>query len=199
MNSNSTIDIQERVQLIFDWLQEERIVQEIDYPIDEATAYFMNHDKSPATKNNLLEMAGGFLQFLYAYGIRPHQQLSKDQACCEVFHLLDHHYQGMAGSGYVAAILDWRQSGKELVLPQIAEILKSEMRSKYVHWVYARYLIPLDIPTQSQMAEFLFQQYRSFLPEEMLRSSPIQWISYLPSLIQICQKVDLQLQKIINQ
>jgi len=166
-------------------LDESRVRGEIDNPIDAAAETFVYDEGEAASHQKLHQVLASFVQHVFRNGPRPPQELSLAQAGAEAIALLETGYSSHA-SGYDAALVDAmnpRHDGVNLVLAQLAEIIKVNERRKYTQWVFASALEPLTWAQKCRVAEVLLDHLRPFLPPEMRCCVAAQVVDELPALI----------------
>jgi len=146
-NSEQNPSSEKMLDDIINLLNEERVVREIDEPIDLTVKAFQLKVKVPFSHSDFNRVISGFVRDLYQKGLRLPRQLSDQEALIEAVSLLEKYYQGIDSMGYDGALLDARgndQEGLEYVLSQLAESIKTVERKKYERWVFADTVDQLD-------------------------------------------------------
>jgi hypothetical protein len=174
------------IDLIVELLDEQRIRQTIDDPLDAAASSFQLEEPPAITHRAFHQVMGDFVAHVYEHGLSFPQRLSPRQACAEAIALLDSGYQGACSYGYeggrtdaVDPVLD----GLALVLSGLTEVIKGMERQKYFQWVFAETLAPLDWQSRCRVAETLRDRLRPFLSAELLRCTAGQLADEIPALI----------------
>ena len=173
------------IDTITELLDEHRLAQEIDHPIEEALATFQYEAENSPTKDQFHNIVARFIQTVYAHN------LGKPPLSDHLSHaiaVLENQYQGLYARGYAAARIEAnnaRQGGMDAVLQRLAESIKASERAKYVRAVLVRYLNPADWETRCEIARVLLEYCRPFLPEEMLNCVPAQFADDIPLLVNI--------------
>ena len=184
--SRSVPQADNTLERILALLDEARVRNEVDEPIDAAVATFSFEEVQAASHRRFHQVISGFVQHVYRHGVEPHQELSSAQASAEAIALLERGYCGAQGRGYDAALVDaasLRHDGLSLVLAQLAEIIKDDERRKYTHWVFAASLDPLAWSDRCRIAELLLDRLRPFLTPQLQRCVAVQLVDELPALI----------------
>jgi len=184
--SRSVTQADNALERILALLDETRVRNEIDEPIDAAAATFPFEEVQPVSHRRFHQIIGGFVQHVYRHGLQPPQKLSSAQASAEAIALLEAGYSGAQGRGYDAALLDAinpRHNGISLVLAQLAEIMKNNERRKYGLWVFAASLGPLEWSDRCRVAELLLERLQPFLTPQLQRCVAAQLADEIPALI----------------
>jgi len=180
--SRSVPQADNTLERILALLDEARVRNEIDEPIDAAVAAF----ESSASRRRFHQVISGFVQHIYRHGVEPHQELSSTQASAEAIALLERGYSGAQARGYDAALLDAvnpRHNGIEVILAQLAEIIKDNERRQYTHWVFASCLGRLAWSERCRVAGLLLDRLRPYLTPQLQRCVAAQVVDELPVLI----------------
>ena len=167
-------------------LDETRVRNEIDEPIDAAAARYSPKEAQPVSHRRFHQAIGGLVQHLRRHGLQPPQELTSAQACAEAIALLEKGYCGARARGYDAALVDAgnpRHDGIRLVVSQLAEIIKEDERRKYTRWIFASVLGPLAWSDRCRVAELLLDRLRPFLTPQLRRCVAAQLVDEIPSLI----------------
>jgi hypothetical protein len=191
----------EIIEQIFNLTDEEYLYRFIDHPIEEAAVEFDFDRNAPATHQAFIGIIGDFVHHIYKNGLCIRQTLSVTQARTEAMAILEERYLGPHASGYYAAFLDTSNSrldGYEFILSQIAEIIKTLTREKYLKWVYFSHIAPLKWLTRCQIAEILLKQWEPFLPLIIRQCPTVQLADHLPDLINLLRSTDNKINKMLN-
>jgi len=167
-------------------LDEQRLRQTIDDPLDAAASSFQLEEQPNVTPGLFHWVLGDFVAHVYESGLSLRQRLSPEQARAEAISLLNAAYQGVHGSGYETALIvavDPALDGMALVLARLTETIKALERQKYTRWVFADALEPLDWRSRCRVAETLLDRLSPFLPPELLRCAAAQLADEIPALI----------------
>jgi hypothetical protein len=167
-------------------LSEERLLAEIDQPIDEAVQAFRSELRGPFSHSSFNEVVGDFIRHVYQTGLRLLRRLSKPEALSEAVFLLQSYYQGGYTEGYDGALLDAMDGnleGLELVLSRIGESLKEIERSKYVNWVFTDHVDRLDWEARRRLVITYLDQYGDFLPAKLRQLDPARLVDHFHALI----------------
>lgn len=184
--SCSDTQAENALERILALLDETRVRNEIDEPIDAAVAAFGFEEEPSVSHRRFHQIVSGFVQHVYRHGVAPHQELSSAQASAEAIALLEGSYRGAQARGYDAALLDAvnpRHSGTDVVLAQLAEIIKDNERRKYTHWVFATSLGGLAWSDRCRVAEHLLNRLQPFLTPQLQRCIAAQLVDEIPALI----------------
>ena len=168
----------ELLERVVDLLDEGRVAQLIDEPIDKALDEFIYAENTGHTPRSLLETTARFIAHVYEAALPGVRKLTTGQARDEAVALLSRAYKGTHGDGLGRARVDATDaSGPEMesVLAQLAESIKNERRQMYARWVQSWYIDSADWPTKCAMAAILLEQCREYLPAELRRCTPEQW------------------------
>lgn len=168
---------------VFGLLEEARVAQMIDAPINEVTAQFMADRGAPAnlTEAAFVESVAAFVAHVYAHAVPVPQALSATQARMEALDLLERCYESSQTRGYDGALLDalrYGDDGMAAVLAALAERLKVQERERHFHWVMASQVIMLPWRSKCRLVERLLDTWGDLLPED-IRALPVKQLGYL--------------------
>jgi len=186
---------------IFELTNDETIRVLIDEPIEKALADFNFEFKDPLNYQTFIHYTGSLITALYKNISWSLQKLSDDQACAEAISILETDYQGSNATGFYAAFLDACNpllNGPEFVLLQLSEIIKARLKMKYTRWVYVSRIECADWVTRCSIAEILIEQWKPFLPLEILMCSPVQFAGHIPELINIFGSSDNNISEMLG-
>jgi len=155
-------------------LDEDRIKQRIDEPVDAVVGRFSGHGGRTVTSEVFHIVVAGLLQRIYIEVLN--KPMRKTDALGEALDLLDRHYQSpVYGRGYVAARLDAcdpAHGGLQDVILSLAEIVKADGRQKYVQGAFCRHLAGIDWDVRCQIVRLLLEQDVPFVPERLSGHPP---------------------------
>lgn len=77
----------------------------------------------------------------------------------------------------------------DVVLMNVAEILKVTMREEYVNWVYARYLDHSDRELLSAIVSAIQNEHRDLSLQDMLGLEPFELADQIPHLLETLREV----------
>ena len=185
-NSEQNPSSEKILDTIINLLNEERVVREIDEPIDLTVKAFQLKVKAPLSHSDFNRVIAEFVRDLYQKGLRLPRHLSDREALTEAVSLLEKYYQGIDSRGYDVALLDARgnnQEGLEYVLSQLAESIKSAERKKYERWVFADTIDQSDWETRRQIAATYLTKYKDFLSPAILEMDSAWLADHFQSLV----------------
>jgi len=186
MNSEREASQDKVLEKIMALLEEERIVREVDKPIDEAVEVFQLKIKTPVSYSDFKRVISEFVAHLHRWGLRLPRHLSDEEAFTEAAFLLRWHYEGVHTKGYDGALLDATSGnleGLEMVLSRVADSVKTCEREKYVEWVFVSNIDQLDWGAKYQLASAYLMQYEEFLPPQLRGIDPARLTEHLRDLI----------------
>jgi len=166
-------------------LSPEGIRHAVDAPMDRALA---SHEwpRGPCTSQAaMLEHAGRLLRHLHAHGMMARPLTSK-QARAEAARILHDRYINGEARGFTAALLDLHgegQGGINIVLTTLADIVRREMRDRYVRGVIAELVDPLDWPMKCRLARQVLTRFRRHLPGALASVDEEQFAEACPALV----------------
>ena len=185
-NSDCVQSSEEAIDRMVSLLSEERILAEIDQPLDQAVQAFRLELRGPLSNSSFNEVVGEFIRHVYQMGLRLPRRLSKLEALTEAVFLLQRYYQGGYTEGYDGALLDAMDGnleGLELVLSRVGESLKEIERNKYVNWVFADHVDRLDWEARRRLLIAYLDQYGDFLPAKLRELDPARLVDHFHALI----------------
>jgi len=185
-NSDSIPSAEELLDRIANLLSEEKILAEVDQPLDKAAQAFRLELKEPLSYTSFNQAVGEFVRYVYKSGLRLPRDLSESEAVMEAIYLLTRYYRGGYTEGYEGALLDAMDGsleGLELVLSRICESVKEIERAKYVNWVFAEHFDRLNWDARRRLVMAYLDKLRDFLPAKMLELSPARLVDHFRVLI----------------
>jgi hypothetical protein len=171
-----------------------------DEPIDNAARQFRHKADCPMTHKMFHKVITDFVIQIYDQALNASWKLSAGPLS-EAIALLEDHYQGTYGRGYIAAVLDANDAGEggiDTVLHGLAEIIKDIERQKYVRGVFIMNIDPADWRLQCEIVKVLLEDYKPFLPGQMLQCKPWELVSQIPSIMSGYLCGDSTLQEILS-
>ena len=154
------LDIIERV---LERLDEKHLSRLIDEIVDRAAAAFDYGTAGKMTHSAFIKLTGQCVSDIYENAAL--RRLSGPYAEAEALALLANGYPNTSGDGFSAAYLD-SIDDIVTVLVNLAEIIKTEMRSRYIRWVCRHYLAGLSWPLKSDLVDRVKSRW-PFLPESI--------------------------------
>ena len=174
----------EKFEAITAELDEVLIKKRIDGPIDAAVKNFRYYVKPSLDYKQIHRIFSDFLRHIYENGLQTDWAIPDPLAKAII--LLENYYQGTRAIGYPAAMLDagdTEYGGIDIVLNQLAEIIKTIERQKYFSGVFARHINPCDWHLNREIAGVLLEQYRPILPPLIRKCVSAQIVDLIPDLI----------------
>lgn len=180
---------------------DQRLIRSLfDEPIDHAARQFIHDASCPASNKTFHKVIADFTVQVYEQGLNAFWKLSGDPLG-EALALLDNYYQGTFGYGYIAAALtanDPAQGGINAVLGMLKEIIKRVERQKYFRRVFATSIETADWHVRCEIVRVLLENYKQFLPEQMLHCEPWELANQIPSMISVYLDSDSALEEILS-
>ena len=176
----------EAVARLADLLNEDRLRDEIDAPIDDAARRYLRRQGPVHSAAELHAKAAEFVHHIYAEALSPRRQLSASQAHDEALHILEG-YRGTHADGYDGALadaLDPTQPGLDVVLVRLAEFIKEVHRDRHVRWVKARHVDPSGHRMKCAMFEHLRVRCGMFLPPHYRQGPPARYSDDVAGIVQ---------------
>jgi hypothetical protein len=194
----SSEDIQARayaaVAAINYLLDDKTIVERIDGPIDEAVASFRFLWDPSFSHQEFVRVVGEFVAHVQAHLSKP-GPVSGERARDTAVSLLVRYYSNPHEPGYDGALLDAATlfqpyyDGIDVVLMNLAEILRATMREEYVNWVHARYLDRSDRELLSAIVSAIENGHRDLSLQNMLALEPFELADQIPHLLEKLREV----------
>ena len=196
MNSEIKKRARETVETITAKLDYSLIKSQFDEPVDEAARRFTYKTSCPVTHKTFHKVIAEFVTHIYDKGLNVRWILS-GEPLGQAINLLEKHYSSTYGRGYTAAVLDAGETcegGIDVVLNQLAEVIKDIERSKHIKAVFAVNIDLTDWHLKCEIVSILLDEYKSFLPEHLLRCKPWELVNEIPTIIYkyICSESALQ-------
>jgi hypothetical protein len=180
-------------------LDEDRMRQEIDQPIDDALEEFVQGGELAYSHRAFHRAIGSFMHAILEKALPCPRVVPISQAHDEAVAVLEEGYLGTHANGFYGAVMDAAdpsQAGIPLVLARLAESTKRRQRRTYVRCVAARHVDPGDWRTRCAMAELLLERCREWLPPEMQSCPPEQFADDVCDLLLIDLGTNAQVQRV---
>lgn len=179
----------EIIDAIVGLLDEQRISNEIDVPIDKAAQTFRWETESGCSHCDFNRLIGRFVGHIYKTGLRLPRRLSKEESLAEAVFLLKKGYPDAHGDGYDEALMDASDSRLEWVErigSALVESIKAIERKKYMEWVLLEHIDPLNWHFNVEVAALYRKRNEQFLPDELLALSPYRLANHLGDFLKSC-------------
>lgn len=186
MNSKCNFSPEDVLEDILGLLDDDRISQKIDEPIDHALESFQWKATSQFCHSEFNRIIAEFMQHLYRNGLRLSRNISTQKALIEAISILKRSYRGVYTKGYDGALLDAVSSnmeGVETILSSLTNSVKTVERGKYVQLVFAQKIDQLDWGSQCEIVSVFLKKHKDSLPQQIRRTDPARWAEHLPELI----------------
>ena len=196
MNSDIKTRARKKIETITAKLDHSLIKSQFDEPIDEAVRQFTHSTDCPITHKQFHKIITEFMVHIYDRGMNVHWMVSAEPLG-QAINLLENHYSSTYGRGYTAAALDASETqggGIDIVLSQLAEIIKDIERVKHIKAVFTVNIDPINWHLKCEIVSILLDEYRSFLPEHLLGCQPWELANEIPAIMYryICSESALQ-------
>lgn len=181
-------------------LDERRIAQRIDAPIDKALDEFDCPEDDGYSHPRFIETAARFVAHLYETALPGSRRPTVSQARDEAVALLSRAYRGTHGDGLQGAIVDSADAsgpGTKMVLARMAELIKNGRRQIHARWVESWFIDSADWPTKCAMASILLEHSREYLLPELRVCQPEQWAGDVYDLLELLLETDSRLKPIL--
>ena len=186
----------ETIETITAKLDHSLIKTQFDEPIDEAARQFTHKTSYPVTHKAFHKVIAEFVAWIYDKGLNARWMLS-GEPLGHAISLLEMHYNSTYGRGYTAAAMDvseTQEGGIDVVLSQLTEIIKDIERVKHIKAVFTVNIDPTDWHLKCEIVSILLDEYKSFIPEHLLRCKPWELVNEIPTIMYryICSESALQ-------
>jgi len=174
-------------------LDETRLAQAIDEPIDTATEAYCCHVGTPDSCRQFNDIISEFVFHVYKNAQACPRKLNRSQACDEAVDLLEQAYEGTHANGYHAALLDatdTSQGGMDVVLSRITDIIKSRLRQNYRRWVFAHCIDPGDWRAKCDIAAILLDRCSPLPPGKQGSYCAEQFVDHIPELFEAVLSIE---------
>lgn len=186
---------------LFDLLGEKRLSTLIDEPIDLAADTFQSEIGRPLSHERFNDAILEMVHHIFENGTPLRRVLSRQEALSEAVSLLDAHYRGVHTTGYNGAFLDAvidDVEGIEPVLSHLTETIKAVERRKYVQWVFAQEIGPLDWEDRCRIVSAYLDRYGGFLPDHLRHMDPARMEAHLLDLIDSHLSIENQMNQVFR-
>jgi len=196
MSYNIKKRARETVETITAKLDHSLIKTQFDGPIDEAARQFTHKTNYPVTHKAFHKVIAEYVMHIYDKGLNARWMLS-GEPLGQAISLLEMHYNSTYGRGYTAAAMDvseTQEGGIDVVLSQLTEIIKDNERLKHIKAVFIVNIDPTDWHLKCEIVSILLDEYKSFIPEHLLRCKPWELVNEIPTIMYryICSESALQ-------
>ena len=185
MNTDIRKRAAEKVEAITAKLDQALIKSRFDEPIDKAIRQFTHEAGCPITHEQFHKIITEFVVHIYDKGLNARWKVSAEPLG-HAIDLLENHYQGTYGRGYIASAMDSndaQEGGIDTVLNRLAGIIKDIEQQKYVKGVFSINMDPTDWHLKCEIVSILLEDYRHFLPEHLLECKPWELVSQIPTIM----------------
>ena len=155
MCSDTFVRARHVLHRLLNLLDDTRLKQAIDEPIDAAVAQFVLPEASSLSPARFNDLVTGFMQHIYTNGVRFSRKLSSAEAFSEAFHILNSLYGGQPALGYDIAAALAEQAGSEAardILASVAGAVKQRERALLRHWAYTTEVHSLSWEAKCELA-----------------------------------------------
>jgi len=183
--SDLTTRANEKIDRIISEIDETRLKQLFDDPIDAMLEQFNYRPKYPVGYRQFNRIIARFVEKVYTDALK--KLWEGPDTLTVAIEFLEEHYQGLYANGYAAALMDINDSGNGgiyVVLAGLAQAIKAVHQRAYVQHIFAFNIPPNDWPLQHKIAGVLLERYHSHLPPSLKNAAPAQVISQIPAIIQ---------------
>ena len=184
--SDLTTRAKEKIERIISEIDETRLKQLFDDPIDAVLEQFNCRPDYPVNHRQFNRIIAEFVEKMYTNALK--KLWEGPDVLTVAIELLEEYYQGLYSTGYTAALMDVNDSengGIYVVLAGLAEAIKTVHRRAYVQHIFAFNMSPNDWLLQHKIAGILLERYNSHLPPSLKNAAVSQIISQIPAIIQI--------------
>lgn len=181
-------------------LDQRRIAEDIDQPIDHALATFRFDWQIPTSISQFHGVSGALVAHVYAHGLIAGRVLSPTQAAAEALELLEIGYQGTHAPGYDGAVLDAltpRGSGIDAVLARLAEIVKVRQRHRHRQRTLIRYLDPLNWPLRCAVVDVIVKERCAAGDTTLAAQPPARFVDHIPDLLDSALHAETMLDQLV--
>jgi hypothetical protein len=195
MNYNIKEYAREKIETITSALDDSHIKSRFDEPVDKAARKFSHNTSCPVNTKEFHGVIAEFTAHIYQKGLNT--EIAFSEPLGYAIELLEDHYRGSYGTGYIAAALDANdpaEGGIDTVLNRLADIIKDIERQKYIKAVFAVNINPADWHLKCEIVSILLEDYRQFLPQHLLDCESWQLASQIQAIMYryICSDSALQ-------
>jgi len=169
-------------------LRESRLPGAVDARVDALLTEWTDAGLPAFSHRAFHDAIAAFAQAVYAQALPVRQHLTREQAGGEAIALLEQAYQGAAGTGFCAAVVDASDPSRDgiaILLAELAGLLKARCRMRWTHAVVATRLGLLPWPIRCEVARLLLDRCAIHLPPSCSRLTPAQVVDEIPAMIDL--------------
>ena len=189
------------VAMLRELLDEERLQQEVDHPLDEATQSLQLRGAEPGTQRAFLDCIAAAVQHLYEHGLRCPRRLPRRAAVAEAVDLIRRGYPGRPEDRFDTALLEAtasRGGDVQSVIGVLVETIRSRERRRYIDWVFATVLDPLDWNGHVEAATELREALESEIHADLKEHDPARLSREVRELFFLDRNPEAQLRQILG-
>jgi len=197
-NSKAHFDPLKVISTLLDLLWDQRIRLEIEQPIELSSHDFQIDITEPINPEGFNRIIAAFLKHIHSRALRLPRIISEREALAEAIHLLMHYSDAEGPDRYGAILSNVILSGKEelkKVLFQLSQIIKTNEREKYIHWVFVCHYLSLDWGKRCLVAATYKELNLDQMTTELKIIKPEQIAEYFQHIL----KADVHLQNLLRQ
>ena len=197
-NSKAHFDPLKVISTLLDLLWDQRIRLEIEQPIELSSHDFQIDITEPINPEGFNRIIAAFLKHIHSRALRLPRIISEREALAEAIHLLMHYSDAEGPDRYGAILSNVILSGKEelkKVLFQLSQIIKTNEREKYIHWVFVCHYLSLDWGKRCLVAATYKELNLDQMTTELKNLKPEQIAEYFQHIL----KADVHLQNLLRQ
>jgi hypothetical protein len=197
-NSKAHFDPLKVISTLLDLLWDQRIRLEIEQPIELSSHDFQIDITEPINPEGFNRIIAAFLKHIHSRALRLPRIISEREALAEAIHLLMHYSDAEGPDRYGAILSNVILSGKEelkKVLFQLSQIIKTNEREKYIHWVFVCHYLSLDWGKRCLVAATYKDLNLNQMTTELKIIKPEQIAEYFQHIL----KADVHLQNLLRQ
>ena len=197
-NSKAHFDPLKVISTLLDLLWDQKIRLEIEQPIELSSHDFQIDITEPIKPEGFNRIIAAFLKHIHSRALRLPRIISEREALAEAIHLLMHYSDAEGPDRYGAILSNVILSGKEelkKVLFQLSQIIKTNEREKYIHWVFVCHYLSLDWGKRCLVAATYKELNLDQMTTELKIIKPEQIAEYFQHIL----KADVHLQNLLRQ
>ena len=198
MNSEDHFDPLKVISTLLNLLWDQKIRLEIEQPIELSSNDFQIDITEPIKPEGFNRIIAAFLKHIHSRALRLPRIISEREALAEAIHLLMHYSDAEGPDRYGAILSNVILSGKEelkKVLFQLSQIIKTNEREKYIHWVFVCHYLSLDWEKRCLVAATYKDLNLDQMTTELKNLRPEQIAEYFQHVL----KADVHLQNLLRQ
>ena len=197
-NSKAHFDPLKVISTLLDLLWDQRIRLEIEQLIELSSHDFQIDITEPIKPEGFNRIIAAFLKHIHSRALRLPRIISEREALAEAIHLLMHYSDAEGPDRYGAILSNVILCGKEelkKVLFQLSQIIKTNEREKYIHWVFICHYLSLDWGKRCLVAATYKDLNLNQMTTELKIIKPEQIAEYFQHIL----KADVHLQNLLRQ